>query len=161
MGGPPSAGVTIIEFLDFQCPFCQESAAYLSEIRRRYPKEVSVIYRHFPAHQLAMPAAIASLCANEQGAFEAMHDLLFAQMDSIGEKTWTRFATEAGVPDTVRFGACLDEPRMRELVVQDTLAARQLGVHGTPSFLINDLLLAGFHGAKEMDRLLERAIGFH
>src|SRR5450432_1686988 len=82
--GPQDALVTVVEFSDFQCPFCRRAAGELRTLRERYPRDLAVVYRHFPIHDFARAAASAASCADRQGAFQAMHDTLFAQVDSIG-----------------------------------------------------------------------------
>jgi protein-disulfide isomerase len=96
--GPRGARVTIVEFSDFQCPFCGQAAQALQGVRERYP-DVAIVYRHLPleAHPHAFAAAVASECAAEQGAFQAFHDHLFAHQDSIGVTPWDSVAHRAGV----------------------------------------------------------------
>jgi protein-disulfide isomerase len=146
--GPESATVTIVEFSDFQCPFCRRAAPTLRALRVRYPHNVAVIYRHFPGHQFSLRAAIAAECAGRAGYFEPFHDALFAQADSIGKKPWSRFAREVGMRDTVGFSTCLSDASVPPLVFRDTLAATMLSVHGTPTFLINDLEVTGYREAE-------------
>ncbi len=155
---PSSARVTIVEFSDFQCPFCRTAARYLRDLRSRYPSDVAVVYRHYPLHEFAAQAALASECAAMAGAFEPIHDLFFAQGDSIGEKPWTRFALDVGVQDTVRFAECMRGQAAALALRRDTIAATQLGVHGTPTFLINDLQVAGYPGPAILDGYVEDAL---
>jgi protein-disulfide isomerase len=156
--GPASPGLTIVEFGDFQCPFCQKTALYLKELRRRYPREVAVVYRHYPGHQFAMPAAIASQCADRKGAFEALHDLFYAQRDSIGVKPWNRFALEAGIVDTLAFDVCMRDGAAAREVAIDTLAAHRLGVTGTPTLLFNEVRIEGYIGSERMDTLVVESL---
>lgn len=156
--GPSSARVTIVEFSDFQCPFCRAAAQYLRDLRRRHPTDIAVIYRHYPIHEYAAQAALAAECAAAVGAFEPIHDLFFAQGDSVGEKSWTRFAADVGIQDTVRFAKCMRDDVTALALSRDTMAANELGVHGTPTFLINDLEVAGFPGAAALDKYVEDAI---
>jgi protein-disulfide isomerase len=146
--GPESAAVTIVEFSDFQCPFCRRAAPTLRALRSRYPRDLAVIYRHLPGHQYSLPAAIAAECAGRAGYFEAFHDALFAEADSIGKKPWSRFAREVGILDTAGFSACLRDASVPQLVFRDTLAATALAVRGTPTFLINDLEVTGYREAE-------------
>jgi protein-disulfide isomerase len=119
---------------------------------------VAVIYRHFPLHDFALPAAKASHCAHLQGKFEEMHDGLYGAANLIGIRPWTTYAVQAGVADTIAFTECLADQDTDALIARDTLAARQLGVSGTPTFLINDLLVRGFFGAQTMDTWVETAL---
>lgn len=143
--GPADAVVTIVEFSDFQCPYCRVMAERLREVRRKHPREVALVYRHFPLsyHPHALPAARASVCADEQGRFEAFHDALFARQDSLNDAALPRLAKIAGVPDAKRFDECLKGAASLAHVERDIAAARQLGISGTPALLVNDALITG------------------
>lgn len=156
--GAPGARVTIVEFADFQCPYCKIAEATLVELRRKHPLEVAVVYRHYPMHTAAFPAAVATECAAQVGRFEALHELLYARSDSIGKESWLRFATDAGVTDTNRFSHCMMLGSSSVAVVQDTLAAHKLAIRGTPTFIINDLMYTGFGGADQFTGYVERAL---
>lgn len=144
--GPKDARVTIVQFADFQCVYCRIAAVELREIRRVWPTQVAVEYRHFPVRRFAREAAVAAECANRSGLFEAYHDELYAQADSIGIKSWTKFAVEAGSHDTVAFADCLKSDGPIAVVARDSSAAARLGVNATPTFLINNLLIVGTPG---------------
>jgi protein-disulfide isomerase len=154
--GPPTAPVTITEFSDFQCPYCRRLAPVLKELRARYPSEVAVSYRHFPIprHQHARIAAQASECAAAQGRFEAFHDALFAQVDSIGRLPWGRFARSAGVIDATRFDSCLADSTFKGRIEADIAAGNQLGVTGTPTVLVNQWRLVGAPTRQALDSLI-------
>ncbi|HYW05960.1 MAG TPA: DsbA family protein [Longimicrobium sp.] len=141
--GPADPRVTIVEFSDFQCPYCRTMAARLKAIRDRHPNDVAVVYRHFPLsyHPHAKAAARASWCAGRQGRFEAYHDALFAHQDSLGTIAWTLLASRAGVSDSVGFARCLSNADPVAEIELDIADARRLGVSGTPTLLINDQLL--------------------
>jgi protein-disulfide isomerase len=143
--GPAGARVTITEFSDFECPYCRLMADRLRAIREKHPDEVAVVFRHFPLprHQFAHKAALASDCAAAQGRFEAMHDVLFAGQDSIGQVPWTGFAVAAGVRDIPAFRRCISDPAGFPAISRDSAAARQLRVASTPTILINDERLIG------------------
>lgn len=143
--GPAGAAVTVVEFSDFQCPYCRAMADRLRELRKRYPREVALVYRHFPLsyHPFARSAARASVCADEQGRFEAFHDAVFARQDSLSDAVWPRLAKLARVPDARRFDECLRGAASLAHVERDVAAARQLGISGTPALLVNDALLTG------------------
>ena len=146
--GPKEAPVTVVEFLDFQCPFCRVAAADLRDLRSWFRDDLAVVYRQLPvpSHPFAYTAALAAECASQYGAFEKLHDIFFEQADSLGRKSWTRFALEANIRDTTEFGRCMERPSTRAAVARDTVAAAALGAHGTPTFLINDLMVSGNPG---------------
>jgi protein-disulfide isomerase len=129
-------------------------------LRNRYPDEVAVVFRHFPlaSHALAIPAARASECVAQNGLFEAFYDTVFAQPESIGTTTWTRFAQEAGLVDTGRFAKCLNDTNSMQPVLRDQRAGQVLGVQGTPTFLINNLEVAGFPGPDSLVKYVRTAI---
>lgn len=157
--GPEDARVTIVEFSDFECRFCREAADRLRNIRARYPRDVALVYRHYPLsyHKNAVPAAKASICAARQGRFEEYHDALFAQQDSLGLISWTRLARTAGVPDEAGFEACMQSSGPGSEIERDLLAGTRLGVRGTPAILVNDRLIFGAQPGV-LEELVGRAV---
>ncbi len=157
--GPADAKVTIVEFSDFECPFCRETASRIRAIRERYPHDVALVYRHYPLsyHPHATAAARASICASRQGRFESYHDALFARQDSLGLIAWSRLAADAGVPDVPAFEACMAEAGPSAEIERDLQAGTRLGVRGTPALLVNDRLLYGAPPGV-LEDLVERAL---
>lgn len=141
--GPANARVTIVEFSDFECSFCRATAGRIRAIRAKHPRDVALVYRHYPLpyHAHAAAAARASLCAARQGRFERFHDQLFAHQDSLGVIAWSRLARAAGVEEPA-FSGCLESVTAADIEA-DVRAGDQLGVHGTPTLLVNDRLLRG------------------
>lgn len=158
--GPAAAPVTIIEFSDFQCPFCKQAADLLEDVRKQYPGQVAVVYRHMPlpSHRYADRAALASECAAEQGAFKAYHDALFARPDSIGVTAWDAYAQRTGVRDLPRFRECVDSQRLVTRVEADLRAGRRLGFSGTPAFVINGKGFTGSVPPGGWDQWVDRAL---
>jgi protein-disulfide isomerase len=138
MKGNKDAKVTIVEFSDFQCPYCSRATPQVQALLDAFPNDVAVYFLHFPLsfHQQAMPAAVASECANRQGKFWEMHDKIFAAQDSLASEPWKNFATELGL-DAAKFTACLTDPAVAEFVKADMKQGEVAGVEGTPSFYIN------------------------
>ena len=158
--GPADAPVEIVEFSDFQCPFCAVVQETLAAVRARHPDRVAVVYRHFPLdaiHPHARGAANAAECAGEQDAFEPYHDLLFTAQDSIGRRGWDRFAEEAGVPDLDAFRRCVEEARYASRVERDAQAAAELGLDATPTLIVNGTVYSGAPDEAELERLVNRA----
>ncbi|MFL5540212.1 MAG: DsbA family protein [Longimicrobiaceae bacterium] len=151
--GPAPARVTIVEFSDFQCPFCARLAPRLDSLRERASVPVAVVYRHYPleSHPHAMAAARASECAAEQGRFKEMHDALFREQGAIGQKAWSAYARDAGVPDSAAFARCLEGDAGSARIRADVAAGDRLGVTGTPTVLVNRYRMAG---APPLDTLL-------
>jgi protein-disulfide isomerase len=155
--GPASAPVQIVEFSDFQCPFCARFALdVLAPARAQHPDAIGVIYRHWPLsiHPLAAEAAIASECAGLQGRFEQYHDALFATQDSIGAWSFQRFARAAGVSDLAGFTRCLSDADVAARVSRDRRAALAVGAAGTPSFVVNGTLLHAPLDAGRLDSII-------
>lgn len=158
--GPSAARVTVVEFLDFQCPFCRGAAGDLRDLRRWFRDDLAVVYRQLPvpSHPFAYPAALAAVCAARRGAFEQLHDIFFEQQDSLGKKPWTRFAMEAGIRDTAEFVGCMKRSATAAVVQRDTAAAIALGARGTPTLLINDLAIDGSPGLTTLDHYVKDAL---
>ncbi|MGQ0563347.1 MAG: DsbA family protein, partial [Gemmatimonadota bacterium] len=114
------------------------------QILARYPNEVAVVYRHFPlsTYPFSFAAAIASECAAAQNRFQAYHDLLFEQQDSIGTVSWNRFARLADVPDLELFEKCIADGSTKIRIAEDMAAAKRLEVPGTPTLVIHNELRA-------------------
>jgi protein-disulfide isomerase len=142
--GPADAPVQIVEFSDFQCPFCQQSVATIERVLKEYGDRVRLVYRHFPLpnHPDAWPAAEASLCAAEQDQFWPFHDRLFANQDKLAVSALKQHAADLGL-DTAAFDACVDSRRHQAAVQADMETAQALGVTGTPAFFINGRPLGG------------------
>jgi protein-disulfide isomerase len=159
--GAIDAKVVLVEFSDFQCPWCRTMASRLREARERFGGDFAVVYRHYPivrTHPFARKAAIASECAAEQGRFEQMHDALFESADSIGAFAWARFAIRAGLADTNAFTVCMESDRASLVLQRDSIAAAELGVRGTPTSLINGVRFAGALDQATLDSLIAAAV---
>ena len=153
--GASNAPVQIVEFSDFQCPFCARVAPELRQLQERYPGQVAVVYRHFPLesiHPHAFAAAVAAECAGEQGRFQAFHDALFAGQDSIGKQPWSAYATQAGIANAAEFDVCVREQRFAERVRRDMEDARAAGVEATPSYIFGGRMMTGTAGIREVEK---------
>ena len=136
--GPANARVTIVEFSDFQCPYCSVAAPQVLSLVDRYPKDVKVVFKQFPLdmHRQARLAAEASLAAHAQGKFWPMHDRKFANFRQLSRENIVRWAAESGL-DGARFAADLDSHKYAAKVEQELNEGMNAGVMGTPSFFIN------------------------
>jgi protein-disulfide isomerase len=137
--GPPTAAVTIIEFMDMECPFCQRLAFAMDSLRSEFPDDIAVVVHHFPLtnHRFARIAAVAVECADDQGAFEQFFALLFQKQDSIGLKDWDAFAAEAGVADIDEFANCRQTNSTFPRIDYGRAFGESIGVRGTPTVVIN------------------------
>lgn len=158
--GPADAPVRIVEFSDFQCPFCRVVQETLAAVRSRHPDRVAIVYRHLPLdaiHPHARAAANAVECAGEQGRFAEYHDRLFALQDSIGTLPWDRYAADVAVPDLEAFRRCVAENRYAERVERDARLAAELGLDVTPTLIVNGTVYAGAPSEEELERLVDGA----
>jgi protein-disulfide isomerase len=142
--GSDGAKVMIVEFSDFQCPFCARVVPTLSQVQDAYGDEVRIAFKHFPLpiHAAAPGAAAAAVAAQRQGKFWQMHDLLFENQRNLNRETYLKLAGELGL-DTDRFEKDLDDPAVKDRVAQDLAQANALQVGGTPGFFINGRFLSG------------------
>ncbi len=154
--GPADARVTIIEFSDFQCPYCQRTLATLEKVLAKYPDDVRLVYRNLPLriHRRAQPAAEAALCAGQQEQFWPYHDMLFVNSRALADEDLQRYAEELGL-DTARFEECVADGTFRGQLQADTRDAQSAGISGTPAFLINGLLLSGARPAEDFYRVID------
>ena len=160
--GNAAALVTIVEFSDFQCPFCVRARPALKRVRDVYGDEVRFAFRHFPLafHEHAQKAGEAASCAGEQDRFWEMHDRLWANSSKLRPADLKEHATALGL-DSEAFTRCLDSGRYASLVEEDAREGARLGVSGTPAFFINGRPLVGAQPfeafARVIDDELERA----
>ena len=143
--GPASAPVTIIEFSDFQCPFCQRVMPTLKQIREKYGDRVRVVWKDFPLtsiHPQAFKAAEAGNCAREQGKFWEYHDQLFTHQEALQPEFLKKYAADAGL-DAAKFNGCLDTAKYSDRVQEQMGIGTGLGVQSTPSLFINGRMVAG------------------
>lgn len=145
--GSETAKVTIVEFSDFECFYC---ARFYSEtygrLKAEFGDQVRFAYKHFPisfAHPQAESAAMASVCANEQGKFWEYHDLLFPNQANLGRDALVSYAQKAGVSNMEQFTQCVDSQKYAATVQADLAQGEKLGVTGTPTFFINGRPLVG------------------
>ncbi|MEO0852010.1 MAG: DsbA family protein, partial [Cyanobacteria bacterium J06648_11] len=147
----------LYEFSDFQCPFCARSAPIVKEFIEKRGDEVTLVYKHFPLeriHPEAVPAAIASRAAQQQGKFWEYHDELFVRQKALGEETYVAIARDLAL-DLDRFNA--DREKAEADVRLDVALGDRLGVRGTPFFALNGIPLVGAPSVEQFDALLERA----
>jgi protein-disulfide isomerase len=136
--GNKDAKIQIVEFSDFQCPFCSRVSAPLKDLEAKYGDQLSVTFKHFPLsfHKDAMPAALASMCAHEQGKFWEYHDRLFANQKALQAENLKTYATNVGL-DVAKWEACVQANKHQSLVDADMAEAREAQVRGTPTVFIN------------------------
>lgn len=170
--GPENAKVTLIEFSDFQCPFCRRFwQDTLTEIKKEYidaGKSVKFVYRDFPLsfHEMAQKYGEASECAKDQGKFWEMHDKIFQEQEKLGSGTITaydlndvkRWARELGFLSS-RFNQCLDSDKYREEVQNDFADGSKAGVNGTPTVFINGRPVVGAQSYPNFKAIIDDELG--
>ncbi len=142
--GPADARITLVEFSDFECPYCSVAVKEVRAIMAAYPKDIKLIYKQFPLpmHTHAPMAAEAALAANEQGKFWEMHDVMFANFRKLSRDNMLAWARQIGL-DVEKFKADLDSGKFRNAVKKDESDGETAGVYGTPAFFINGKLYNG------------------
>jgi protein-disulfide isomerase len=143
--GPAGAPVTVVEFSDFQCPFCARVNPTLAKIQETYAGKVRIVFRDLPLlniHKNAGHAAEAAHCANDQGKFWEMHDRLFANQQKLAPADLKEHAVALGL-DATAFNQCLDSGKYTAEWRRDSEEASKLGLSGTPAFFINGRLISG------------------
>jgi protein-disulfide isomerase len=157
--GPANAPIEIVEFSDFECPFCLRADPTVRQVLSTYGDKIRLVYRHYPLpnHPNARPAAEASACAGDQGKFWAFHDRLFSSKARLGDADLKQHAAEIGL-DTAKFNACLDGRTHKGRVDEDMRAAEEAGVNGTPAFFINGRSLSGAQPFEAFKRIIDEEL---
>jgi protein-disulfide isomerase len=161
MLGEEDAAITIIEFSDFQCPYCSRAAnGPVKEVIKNYVDtgKAKLYFMNYPLgfHQYAQAAAEASECANEQGRFWEMHDKIFENQGSLSQESLVTWAKELKL-DMNMFNTCLNDGKYKQEVQKDMAIAQSAGVQGTPSFLINGNLIVGAQPFEAFKQILDAA----
>lgn len=158
--GPSDAAVVIVEFGDFQCPFCRSASTDLAAIRSEFPSTVAIVFENYPLpnHKFAVPAAQAAECAAAQGDFEKYYNRLFSTGPFNAEPDWVAVAGEVGVKDLGSFKACLSDKVVAGRLMGEVSVGARLGVKGTPMFLINGREVDGYPGPGKLMEMVRAAL---
>ena len=158
--GDANAPITVVEFADFQCPFCSRVQPALKDVLAKYKGKVKLAYRDFPLapiHPNAEIAAEASRCALAQGKYWEMHDAMLSDQSKLDEAALVQTAAGLGM-DQDAFASCLKSNRYREPVQQDFRAGSEAGVNATPSFFINGEFLGGVQSGSDFATIIDRQL---
>jgi protein-disulfide isomerase len=162
--GPPDTPVQIVEFFDYECPYCKASEPALKAVRKKYAQaKVAIVYINDPLQQIhpyAFGASIAAECARRQapGAFMAYHDSLFARQKKLGHFSYTTLAQQVGLADTVAFHQCIKQKKTAGILKAGQQLAGKLNIRGTPAFLVNGTLVIGEVSTKQLVGLVKNAL---
>lgn len=160
--GPESAPVTIVEFSDFQCPFCAKGATVVEEIKQKYGDKVRVAFKNFPLpfHNQARGASMAALCAHDQEEkkFWEMHDKLFANQEKLMESDLEGYAKEIGL-NMDSFKECVATEKFAQQIDQDIDEGQKAGVKSTPTFYVNGVLVNGAQPLDEFSEIIDEELG--
>jgi protein-disulfide isomerase len=158
--GPENAPITIVEFSDYECPFCKKfHAETFNSLMETYKGKIRFVHRNFPLsgiHANAFPAAEAANCAGEQGVYWAFHDKLL-NGPSLGSTVYTQYATDLNL-DVTKFKDCITTNRYQTLVQEDYDFAANLGIRSTPTFFINGLAIVGAQPIEVFKQVIDQEL---
>ncbi|RMH21562.1 MAG: DsbA family protein [Acidobacteria bacterium] len=160
--GPDGAPVTIVEFSDFECPYCQRVVPALEKVSEAYGDKVRIVFRQFPLtaiHPNAQRAGEASLCAHEQGKFWQLHDAMFADQSKLAGDGLQALAAGIEGLDLEAFASCLESGTYAAQVERDLAEGRAAGVTGTPAFFINGRFLNGAQTFEKLSEIIDDELG--
>ena len=166
VGNSPSFGnkdakVKVIEFSDFQCPYCSKGAEVVTELKKKYGNKIQFAFKQYPLpmHKDARPAAESSLCINEQGAdkFFKYHDILFKNQDKLDPANLEKFAKDAGA-NVDKYKACVAAGKFKEEVANDLAYGEKIGVRSTPTFFINGQILNGAVPIEQFSEIIDEEL---
>ncbi|MEW5828550.1 MAG: DsbA family protein [Chloroflexota bacterium] len=159
--GPEDAEIVIVEFSDYQCPYCTKwHQEVYKQLLAEYPDQIRFVYRNFPLtsiHPDAMEAAQAALCAGDQGAYWDYHDKLFGAAYGLGMDAYQQYARELGL-DAQSLVDCIESAKYEEYVLADMDFAINLGINSTPTFFINGLAVVGAQPLNVFKQVIEKEL---
>jgi protein-disulfide isomerase len=158
--GNPNAKIAIVEFSDFQCPFCSRVGPTLKKISEEYSDDVRIVFKHLPLriHPKAPAAHAAAEAAHRQGKFWEMHDKIFGNQRELDETKYVAYATELGL-DLDKFNADRKSAEVRKRLDADSSEASKLGVTGTPAFFVNGRFVSGAQPFETFKKLIDEELG--
>lgn len=153
--GSKNAPITMVEFSDYQCPYCKRAEDSVKEVMKKYGSKIKLVYRHYPLpfHHDAKPAALAAACAQEQNKFWQYHDMLFDNQNALKDTDLVTYAKKLSLNEK-KFSECVASKKHEGMIDADTEAGKKLGVTGTPAFFINGRMLSGARPAEDFEELI-------
>ncbi|MBU4314945.1 thioredoxin domain-containing protein [Patescibacteria group bacterium] len=159
-GDISQAKVVLIEYSDFECPYCGRHNPTMIDLYDQYGTDIAWVYRHLPLtsiHPDAVPSALASECAGEQGKFWEFADELYANQDSLGDDYYTQLATDLGL-DVDQFTSCYTSQKYLSKVEADMQSGENAGVTGTPATFVNGTLVAGAYPLETFTGMIDEIL---
>ena len=157
--GPANARVTIIEFSDFECPYCKRGYETMEAVMKAYPKDVKLAFKHYPLpfHKEATPAAKATWAAQQQGKFWEFHDALFNNQESLGSEFYLATAKQLNL-DLKKFEADMNSEAATKSVAADAEIGAKNGIQGTPGFFVNGVAVKGAYPPEHFKTIIDRLL---
>lgn len=158
--GSADAPVQIVEFADFQCPFCGREASAIDSVLALHHGDVTLRFRHFPLdaiHPYAHAAALAGICADRLGWFPAFYRTVFDNQDSLPRRSWSWFARKAGQQNATRLESCMKDPATTSALERELAAGKAADVSATPTMLVNEFRIVGAIPITTLDSVVNLA----
>lgn len=157
--GNANASITIVQFAEFQCPYCGQADKVVEQVLKEYDGKVKMVFRDYPLgfHDRAVPAAVAANCAGEQGKYWEMHTLLMSNQRALEETDLVAHATTLQL-DLGKWNTCRQDPKQAAEVQKDFEDGSAAGVSGTPAFFINGIFLSGALPIEEFRSVIDREL---
>jgi len=158
-GGGPKAPITIVEFSDYQCPFCKRAEDSVNKVMQTYGNKIRLVYRDYPLpmHPMARPASEAAACANAQGKFWEYHQKLFDNQAALSDDKIKQLAKDVGLDDA-KFDDCLKQKPFKDKIDQDVADGGKVGVNGTPAFFINGRMIDGAQPVEKFKEIIDEEL---
>lgn len=155
--GPANAKVTIVEFSDFQCPYCRRGYETMEQLAKAYPNDVKIVFKHFPLpfHNEAEPASKAAWAAQQQGKFWEYHEELFKNQDKLGSEYYIELATSLKL-DIEKFKKDMASEAAAKQIKADSEIGQKNGIQGTPGFFVNGVAVKGAYPPEHFKGIIER-----
>ncbi|MCB0310301.1 MAG: DsbA family protein [Bdellovibrionales bacterium] len=155
--GAANAKVTIVEFSDFQCPYCKKGKETMEAVLKKYPNDVKIVFMNLPLpfHEQAMPSAKAALAAGKQGKFWEYHDKLFENQGKLGPKYYEQLAGELKL-NVDKFKQDMNSKEITDQINKEQALAKQHGISGTPGFFVNGVAVKGAYPPEHFSRIIDR-----
>ncbi|NLF25976.1 MAG: DsbA family protein, partial [Deltaproteobacteria bacterium] len=155
--GPENAKVVVVEYSDFQCPFCKRGADTVEQLLKEYPQQVKLIFKQLPLqfHSQALPAAKASLAAWKQGKFWEMHDACFSNQAALSDEFFVEQAKKLKL-DVDKFKKDMESPEIAKIIEEDQAEAGKIGISGTPGFSVGGVLVKGAYPLPHFKTIVDR-----